>query len=94
MSKKLEVACFHCRMERKRQKVKGIYYHTYKESNGMDYDSYTELCRVQTPSGLEILRARALQKLDQHLREAQTRVKNLKLAIKEVRKAKQVGAWA
>ena len=78
-------ACFLCHLGHTRTKSKGLFYHTYKQSNGMDYDNYTELCQIQTPSGRELIRANTLQKLDEELSVAKTRVSELKAVIKRTK---------
>lgn len=87
------VECSHCKVGRTRQREGGIYFHTYKESNGMDYDRYTSLCAIQTDHGIELLRARALASLDKELAEAKVHVKDLKQSIKHIASATSVSAF-
>ena len=61
--------CSHCKWRHKRfLGDENIYYHSWKESNGQDYDTYTAPCDVQTKAGSEAYRRDALRRVRDKIR--------------------------
>jgi hypothetical protein len=82
--------CVHCKFNRKRTEVDGVFYHTFKESNGMDYDTYTVPCGVQTKEGLRTFRNHALTDLRKHAAAAAAKLRTVESLQRRVRKAATV----
>ncbi len=85
------VVCELCRAGYKRCVDEGIAYHSYKLSNGYDYDSYTSPCAIQTPEGMKAYRKQSLDFVMQKVRGAKDRLAILESNADRVREAKTTG---
>jgi len=91
---KSETSCERCRIGNKRFVDEGIAFHSYKLSNGYDYDSYTSPCADQTPAGMKAYRKQSLEFVMQKVRDAKDRLSILEATASRVRDAKTTGGIA
>jgi hypothetical protein len=82
--------CYSCDLKRDRFLDEGVYYHSYKESNGYDYDSYVAPCGIQTPEGMKAYRKQSLDFVRQRIRDAKEHLAILEANAEQIKKAKDV----
>jgi hypothetical protein len=89
---KKEVVCVHCLWGHARLKEEGtrLYYHTFKESNGQGYDTYTVPCTTQSKSGLETYRKYAVGIIAPRVAEAEQKLRKLKASLRVVKEAEEI----
>ena len=73
-----KVKCYHCDWGRKRFEDEGVFYHSYKESNGIDYDNYVTVCEDQPADAIGKFRKAALEKVKTVIKKQQKLVALLK----------------
>jgi hypothetical protein len=83
--------CVHCKFSRRRIQSDGVFYHTFKESNGYDYDTYTAVCGNQTKEGLKAYRSQALTELKKKVTAAAQRLRVVESVHRQIKKATTVG---
>jgi len=85
-SKSKKVTCFYCDNNRRVWVDNdGVRMHSWKESNGMDYDTYTAPCAIQ--ENLNRYRQQALTYATQRVDEAKGRLAHLRMLLGEIKKA-------
>src|SRR5271154_3323923 len=80
--------CYYCTQKNQRFIEDGIAFHSYKLSNGYEYDNYTSPCENQTKEGMATLRKGALSELKSLIQHAKDTLSILQAHAATVRKTK------
>lgn len=83
--------CFHCELKRHRFVEDGVAFHSFKQSNGYDYDHYCEPCGNQTPEGLKTYRKQSLASVRQKINGVKSTLQILEANADGIKKAVTVG---
>ena len=86
-----QVTCAHCKIGRKptTDPETGIRWHSYKESNGIDYDNYVSPCADQTKQGLTAYKKQSLEYVTEKVVAARSRLNILQANAKRIKGTKE-----